>query len=543
MMNYEQIKKRFDESVKRKSNWEVLYRDTLQYVAPERELFTGKTDGSKTKRDVINVCDSTAITALNKFVSNLQSSLVPPMKKWTRLVPGDGIPPELLDQVKMNLDLISGIMFSSIQNSNFDTQIAETFTDLAVGTGAMLALKGDNEQTPLRFVSIPLHELYLEEGPYGRIDTVFRKHEMEVRNIKATWDDATIPAALQRLIDNEPSKKEYFIECTYPTKIKVKKPIQNPETGKTTLKTVDVDGFIYTVMYEPTKDIILRRQQESSPWIVFRWSVAPGEIYGRGPALFALPDIKSINKTKELILKRASVDAAGMWTVEEDGVINPENIQMGPHAMIPVMKNPGGMSSPTLAPLGIPGGFDISQMVINDLRTSINETMFADPLGPIDLPVKTATEVAYRQQELAKRIGSAFGRLQYELITPLINRILFVLNEWQMLPTLGDKVSVDGRLVGVKHESPLAAAQDQESVMAIQQFVQFLSGVFGPQMAMVLIQPDKVIQHMAKYLNIPADIQLTQDQLDAIKQKLTQMGQMADQGMQNNVNNGGNING
>lgn len=167
--------------------------------------------------------------------------------------------------------------------------------------------------------------------------------------------------------------------------------------------------------------------------------------------------------------------------------------------------------------------------------------MFADPLGPIDLPVKTATEVAYRQQELAKRIGSAFGRLQYELITPLINRILFVLNEWNLLPTEGDSIKIDGRILSVKHESPLAAAQDQESLMAIQQFIQFLAGTFGPQMSMVLIQPDKVIQHMAKYLNIPADIQLTQDQLDAVKQKIAQMGQMAEQGMQNQVANGESI--
>ena len=300
-INYEQIKKRFDESAKRKSNWEVLYRDTLQYVAPERECFTQKTDGSK-KRDAINICDSTAITALNKFVSNLQSSLVPPMKRWTKLVPGEGIPPEMVDQVKLNLDLITGIMFSSLQNSNFDTQIAETFTDLAVGTGAMICIKGDNEQTPLRFVSVPLNELYLEEGPYGKVDTVFRKHQIEVRNVQATWEDAKIPASLQKMIEMEPNRSEYFIECTYPSKIKVKKAEQNPETGKTTMKEVEIDGFIYTVLYEPSKEIIVTREQESSPWIVFRWSVAPGEIYGRGPALFALPDIKSINKTKFLLL-------------------------------------------------------------------------------------------------------------------------------------------------------------------------------------------------------------------------------------------------
>jgi len=537
-MNFETLKKRFDESAKRKTNWEVIYKDTLQYVAPEREGFSQKSDGATNKRDPLNICDSTAITALNKFVSNLQSSLVPPMKKWTRLIPGESIPPEMLDQVKITLDLVSNIMFSSLQNSNFDTQIAEAFTDLAVGTGAILCLKGDDERTPLRFVTVPLNELYLEEGPYGKIDTVFRKHKLEVRNVKATWEDAKIPDALQKIIESEPSKQEYFIECTYPSKIWIKRTEQDPQTLKTTMKEVEVDGYIYKVLYENTKDVIVEREQESSPWIVFRWSVAPGEIYGRGPAMFALPDIKSLNKTKELILKRASIDAAGMWTAEEDGGMNVENIQMGPHAIIPVMKNPGGMSSPSISPLSIPGGFDISQMVINDLRTSINETMFADPLGPIDLPVKTATEVAYRQQELAKRIGSAFGRLQYEMITPLINRVLYVLNEWKLLPTMGDKLIIDGRLIGVKHESPLAAAQDQESVMAIQQFIQFLAGVFGPQVAMTLVQPDKVVQHMAKFLNIPADIQLTQEQLDALKQKIMQMGQMAEQNMQVQANSG-----
>lgn len=536
MNSYDQIKKRFDEAARRKTNWDTLYRDTLRYVAPERELFTQKTDGS-TKKENVTVVDSTAMIALSKFISNLQSSLVPPMKRWTRLVPGEGIPKEIVDQVKQNLDNISNIMFAAIANSNFDTQIAEAFSDLAIGTGALLCIKGDNENTPLRFVSIPLHELYLEEGPYGRIDTVFRKHEIELRNILQTWSDASITDEVKRRIDKQPNAKEVFIECTYPSKIEVER--QELDKNNQMRKVIKkVDGFIYVVIHEATKTIIVERQQESSPWIVFRWSVAPGEIYGRGPALFALPDIKSINKTKELILKRASIDAAGMWMVKEDGVMNLENIQMGPHAMIPVMETPGGMGSPSIAPLPIPGGMDVSQMVINDLRTSINEVMFADPLGPIDLPVKTATEVAYRQQELAKRIGSAFGRLQFELITPLINRILFVLDEWKLLPTLGDKVVIDGALVGVKHESPLAAAQDQENLMAIQQFIQFLSGVFGPQVAMTLIQPDKVIQHMAKYLNIPADIQLTQEQLDAVKQKLIQMGQMSEQGMANQVANG-----
>jgi hypothetical protein len=515
-----------------------LYRDALTYVAPKRDAFYVTIDGSE-KGNPLEICDSAAQNALNKFVSNIQSSLVPPMKRWTKLVPGDRLDPELLDVVKPNLDVINSIMFSSIHNSNFDTVIAEAFEDLAIGTGALLVVKGANIETPLRFVCVPLNELYLEEGPYGELNTVFRKHQVEIRNIKGMWEDAKISEDLQKKIEEKPNQKDYFIECTYPSKIKINKPEQNEITGKTIMTTKQVDGFVYTVLHEETKQIIVTREQESSPWVIFRWSVSPGEIYGRGPVMTALPDIKSLNKTKELILRRASLEANPILTGVEDGLINWQNLSLAPGMIIPVAYNRNSMNGAPIEALELPGNFNVTQMVINDLITSINEIMFANPLGPIDLPVKTATEVAYRQQELAKRIGSAFGRLQYELITPLIKRILFVLNEWGLLPTFGEKVRVDGLLIGVKHESPLAAAQDQESVMAIQQFIQFLSGVFGPQMAMALVQPDKVVQHMAKYLNIPADIQLTQEQLTALKQKVEQLGALADQSMQNEVQKGG----
>lgn len=537
---FEQLKKRFDEATKRKTGFENLYKEALKFVLPEREGFTGKAEGT-TKRDNFKVLDSTAMIAVSKFVSNLQSSLVPPMKRWTRLIPGDGIPKEMVDQAKLNLDNISNIMFSAIQNSNFDTQVAEAFSDLSIGTSALLCIKGDTMRTPLRFVTIPLHELYIEEGPYGKIDTVYRKHKIENRNIKGTWEDAKLPTSLELGITEKPTEKTEFIECTYPAKVKIPK-MEKDDKGKTTKIIKEVDGYKYIVMHEPSKTFIVERDQESSPWVVFRWSVAPGEIYGRGPVLFALPDIKCINQMRDNILRRASLEASGVWLAKEDGIFNPENTQIEPGAIISVMETGNGMSSPSLVPLQFSGSVNHGDMQYEKMVASINQIMFADPLGPIDLPVKTATEVSYRQQELAKRIGAAFGRLQYELITPLINRILFVLNEWEMLPTQGDMVVVDGSIVGVKHESPLAAAQDQESLMAIQQFIQFLSGTFGPQMAMVLIQPDKVIEHMAKYLNIPADIQLTQDQLNAIKQKLAQMGQTADQSMQQQATKGEPIN-
>lgn len=536
-MKTEKLLKRFKDAESLKSNWRNRYEETLRYTFPDREKFTERSPGEETKNGV-QICDSTAINAVNKFVSNLQSSLVPPMRRWTKLTPGNSIPEENRDEAKKILESITHIMFDSIANSNFDTQISECFCDLAIGTGAMLVLKGESATTPLRFVTVPLHELFLEQGPLGRVDTVFRRHQVHGRNIKATWEDAKIPEAMQSKIDNEPNYQHTLIECTYPKKINIK--VQEADDmGKVVLVNREVDGFNYVVIDEKSKSVLVDRDQESSPWIVFRWTVAPGEVYGRGPAMAALHDIKSLNKSKELWLKRASLDVAPPIMVQEDGFLDVENIDVQPMSVIPVQYNAGGMNAPSIQPLVTGGSINLAQICINDLITSINETLFANPLGKIDAPVKTATEISYRQQELSKRIGSAFGRLQYELITPLINRIIYVLNEWDIFDRFDgvDDLKVDGRFISVKHESPLASAQDQESLMAMQQFVEILAQTFGPEAIPGLMNPDKFIEIVGKFLNVPNDVMLNQEQVEAIKQKLAQAGQAAEQ-MQANEANG-----
>ena len=46
---------------------------------------------------------------------------------------------------------------------------------------------------------------------------------------------------------------------------------------------------------------------KSSPWVTGRYSKVAGEIRGRGPALQALPDVRSLNKAKEFVLQKAAL--------------------------------------------------------------------------------------------------------------------------------------------------------------------------------------------------------------------------------------------
>lgn len=503
-MGAEQFLKQFEAAESRKQPWQKTYEEAMSFAAPQRAKNHGKNGFGQ-------VYDSTAITAFQKFASNLQMSLVPPFKKWVNFVPGRLIDSADRPRLAKALEEIRDAFFSYLQVSNFDTQIAESLLDLGLGTGAILVQKGQNGQ-PLHFTAVPLAQLYLEEGANGTVGSVFRKHNVPAGTIADTWSDASLNKPLQDAATKTPNKDIELIEGTVPARIKVK-----DKNGK----SVEKDGFIYTVLEPKKKHVLVRREMTSSPWVVFRYSVFPGEVYGRGPLLQALPDIKTLNKTKELILKNASLSVAGAYTVADDGVVNIDNIRIQPGALIPVASNGGGVNGPTLTPLPRSGDFNVGQILIEELRRSVNDMLFADPFGSLDLPTKTATEVALRQQALAKQMGSAFGRLQFELLAPLVNRILHVLEE-QGLVDLSD-FRVDGGVIDIEHLSPLALAQEQSELTNLLRYGETMTQLFGPQLGLLLTKPHMFAQKVAQLLGVPADMAPTDEDMAALQEMFMNM--------------------
>jgi hypothetical protein len=121
----------------------------------------------------------------------------------------------------------------------------------------------------------------------------------------------------------------------------------------------------------------------------------------------ALPDIKTANKVVELILKNASIAATRIWLAEDDGVLNPANIRLVPGSIIPKAAGSAG-----LTPLQAPGRFDVSELVLSDLRSRIRHTLMADRLAQVNDRRMTATEVLERSAEMTRLLGAVYGRLQ-----------------------------------------------------------------------------------------------------------------------------------
>ena len=165
-----------------------------------------------------------------------------------------------------------------------------------------------------------------------------------------------------------------------------------------------------------------------------------------------LPDIKTANKVVELILKNASISVTGIWQAEDDGVLNPANIRLVPGAIIPK-----AVGSKGLTPLEAPGKFDVSQLVIEDLRKRIRHALLGDMLGEPTNPTMTATEVLVRSDEMMRILGATYGRLQTELLTPLIERAVSILRKRGEIP----EVFLDGRLLKIAYKSTRSEKQAQ----------------------------------------------------------------------------------
>jgi hypothetical protein len=501
MLTVDQIMKRHDLAQRRKDNWRQIYEDCYEFALPQRNLYDGYYEGggSPGQNKMARVFDSTAISSTQRFANRIQAGLFPPYGRWCRLEPGPDIPPDRQLEAQAALDMYSEKMFSLLRQSNFDLAMGEFLMDLAVGTAVMLVQPGD-DMTPIRFTSVPQYLVAIEEGAHGRVDNVYRSMRLKAEAIAQHWQDAEIPDRLLRMIEEKPTDEIELVEAT----------IYDAQRG----------DYDYHVIWPEGKSQLVQRKMKSSPWIVARYMKVAGEVYGRGPLVTAIPDIKTLNKTLELLLKNASLSIAGVYTAADDGVLNPQTIRIVPGAIIPVARN-GGPQGESLRMLPRSGDFNVSQIVINDLRMNIKKIMLDDTLPPDNMSARSATEIAERMKELAQNLGSAFGRLITETMVPLIGRILYVMDERGMIEM---PLRVNGLEVKVTPVSPIAQAQNMGDIEKITQWVQ-LSSALGPEGQMAP-RMGAISDYVADKLGVPAELRTSPQEREQMMQQAAQAAQM-----------------
>ncbi len=476
LIKAKELTNRYMAAKKRRDEWVNLWEDCYDYALPQRGGFSLDMPIGKARTN--KVYDATAMDAADQLAASLLGNLTPIWSGWFGLKPGPDLSPAEADAIAPVLEKAAKTIQAHFDRSNFAVEIHQCYLDLVVGGTAALSFEEAEVGTfsAFKFSAVPLSQIVLEEGVNGYLDGGYRTIPMTFEQLVSRYPSAQIPSNIIKQATKEPRSRFDVLEAVIPNAL----------------------TYDYTAMLveEPEKPIILQSGMfNQSPIIAFRWLKSPSEIYGRSPIMKALPDIKTANKVVELILKNASIAVTGIWQADDDGVLNPANIELTPGSIIPK-----AVGSKGLQPLDMPGRFDVSQLMLESLQSRIRHALLTDKLAPVSGAGMTATEVIERSAEMSLILGATYGRLQSELLTPLIQRAFSILQRRGEIPD----IALDGRLVAVDYRSPLARAQGQRNVQNTLSWINSVLAM-GAEASMSIDLP-AAARFLGDALAVPSDL-------------------------------------
>jgi len=495
-LSLEAVWTRYQRAKARRRCWESLWRDCYTYALPQRgtgfdsAFYPGANPAER-------LFDGTALDAVDQLGASLLAELTPPWSQWFGLVPGREIGPLERGLVAEGLDRLTQTVQAHFDRSNFAVEMHQAFLDLVTVGSATLLFEEAPVGAPsaFRLTAVPMNEIAFEASPDGHIDGHFRERSLPLDLLRARFPGTELPPAIVASCEAQPERSVTVVEAVLRSD----------------------GGFAYFALLadQPSPPVPLASGHFAcSPFISFRWLKGAGEIYGRSPVMATLPDIKTVNKVVELILKNASIAVTGIWLADDDGVLNPANIRLVPGSIIPK-----AVGSTGLTPLQAPGRFDVSNLVLEDLRARIRHALLVDRLGPVGGARMTATEVAERSAETSRLLGATYGRLQAELLAPLLSRAIAILTRrGEIAP-----IALDGREVDLQYKSPLARSQAREDVRETLMWLEATAQMGDEATAVVDIPA--TARWLAERLGVPG--QLVRD-LDSPQALLDGLGQVLD---------------
>jgi len=495
------LTRRFKKARERWELWRSIHQEAFDYASPQRETFHLRSPGQRKNRHIF---DSTAVLGLEQFASRIQSSIVPSWQQWMNLKAGSSVPKQDKERVDSALEEITTTFFSNLNHSNFSTEITPALSDLGIGTGAIMVEEGEfkNGET-FTFSNIPLSELYPENPSQGKIKTVWRKQKIAAGAIKEQWPQAELPTELAEKLKTDP---------LFNVKI----------LNGMVFNTLD-QKYHHVIIIEKAQKLLFTQAFDTQRIIVFRWHVTPNEVFGRGPVMQVLPDIRTVNKVKQFMLENAAIQMAGVYTGLDDGIFNPHTVRIAPGSVIPVSSNNSG--NPSLQALPRSGDIGLGGFIMEDLQNTIKKALFSDPLGEINDPVRTATEIQIRNQMMLKQAGASIGRLKTELIEPLVNACIDILSGRGLIP----KIKVDGKEITIKQTSPLAKAEDLEDFQNSQIWfsnVSQLGELVGPETILGTVKVENLPSYWAEKLGVPTELSRDEEEKRAFAEQAVKMSQM-----------------
>ena len=307
---------RFDRLAGRRATWETHWQEVADYMLPRKADITKRR--SRGDKRMERIFDSSPLQALELLASSLHGMLTNPSTPWFTLR-FKKLEDSNDDEAKLWLEEATEIMYTAFNRSNFQQEIFELYHDLITfGTAAMFI--EEDEDDLVRFSTRHIDEIYVAENKKGTIDTIYRKFHMTSRALVQKFGDK-VSQDIRTLATKNPYEEIDIIHVVYPRdefnpkkKDKANMPFESIYFEYKGGNELSVSGF------------------KEFPFVVPRYLKASNEVYGRSPAMTALPDVKMLNEMCKVTIKAAQKQVDPPLLVPDDGFL------------LPVRTVPGGLN-------------------------------------------------------------------------------------------------------------------------------------------------------------------------------------------------------
>lgn len=490
----------------RKANMANFFQEVVDYVLPDRSNVTRfSTPGERRGTERY---DSTAVEAAEVLAGNLAATLTPQASKWFHLELAN----EQLNQKRAVRDWCEDcrdLMLGALAKSNFYLAIDEVYLDLVGFATACpyTELVGNR----LHFMAWPVAQYTFTEDASGQVANVYREFTMT-------------PVQIVEKFAKHPGFNEYG-----PTVLAALKDDAKPDAKWKPIRMVHAiypRGF-----YDPRKPggknmpiascyvnlddkvIVAEGGYLERPANVVRWRKASDdEGWGRGPAFTAMPDVRSLNAAKRMMHRAAAKDIDPPLVIEDKGVIG--SVRTVPNG-ITYIKRDARMEYLTSG-----SRIDLAQFDLQDLKAQIRSCFYADHLRlpPPQAQPLTATEIQIRWELMERLLGPTLGRLQAELLNPVIERVFGLMMRAELLPEPPQEVF--NQDVDIEYVGPLARAQQMPDVMAIERAFQTaanISAVLGDPSPLDLLDADEAVKRAAMLQGVPSEVLRDDDAVEQLR--------------------------
>ena len=208
--------RRYRGARERRRRWESLWQACYDHALPHRQSALG--DAAPGVGASPTLYDGTAPDAVDQLAASMVAQLTPPWARWFDLAAGSDLDDTEKADIAPILEQTAEVLRTAFAGSNFAVEIHQCYMDLVTIGTACLAFEEapPGEPSAFRFAAVPMADVALDEGPSGRLDTVFRSVRLSLSALRERYPGAVLPPDLEARTAREPDLDLSVLDCVVP---------------------------------------------------------------------------------------------------------------------------------------------------------------------------------------------------------------------------------------------------------------------------------------------------------------------------------------